>query len=86
MDSLFYGIIILVIAFLFFLLMRAFMLWYWKVDTIVQNQKEQKQLMRQQNHWLEQIYLLQGAHKIEPSKDSPEEIIRKARLFDESQG
>ncbi|MBL6446667.1 hypothetical protein JMN32_10115 [Fulvivirga sp. 29W222] len=86
MDLIFYGITILVVAFLLFLLLRAVMLWYWKINTIVQNQEDQKQLMKEQNRLLEQIYLLQGGHKIEYSKDSAEEIARKAKLFDESQG
>jgi len=60
------------------------MLWYWKIDTIVKNQEEQKSLMKEQRDFLEQIYLLQGGHKLKYSCNSAEEIARKAKLFDES--
>jgi hypothetical protein len=77
-------IIVLLIALGLFFMLRSIMLWYWKVDTIVKNQEEQKSLMKEQRDFLEQIYLLQGGHKIKHSTDSAEEIARKAKLFDET--
>jgi hypothetical protein len=41
--------------------------------------------MKEQKDLLEQIYLLQGGHKIKYTTDSQEEIERKAKLFDQSQ-
>jgi len=88
MDSLTSGLGVLIIFLLItlglFFLLRSIMLWYWKIDTIVKNQEEQKSLMKEQRDFLEQIYLLQGGHKLKYSSDSAEEITRKAKLFDES--
>ena len=67
MDNLgpgFGGLIILLLITLgLFFLLRSIMLWYWKIDTIVKNQEDQKKLMKEQKDLLEQIYLLQGGHK-----------------------
>jgi len=68
-----------------FFILRSVMLWYWKIDTIVKNQEDQKRIMKEQKDLLEQIYLLQGGHRMKYSSDSQEEIERKAKLFDQSQ-
>jgi hypothetical protein len=78
-------IIFLLIALGLFFLLRSIMLWYWKIDTIIINQEEQKKLMKEQKDLLEQMYLLQGGHKLKYTTDSQEEIERKAKLFDQSQ-
>ena len=72
-------LVLLVVAFWIglFLLLRSLMLWYWKIDTIITLMKEQKEL-------LNDIYIQQGGHKTY-STDSPDELARKAKLFDESQ-
>lgn len=77
-------IIFLLITLGLFFLLRSIMLWYWKIDTLVKNQEDQKKLMKEQKDLLEQIYLLQGGHKIKYTTDSQEEIERKAKLFDQS--
>jgi hypothetical protein len=67
-----------------FLLFRSIILWYWNIDKIVRNQNNQTTLMKQQKELLEQIYLLQGGHKLTGSTESKGEIERKAKLFDQS--
>jgi hypothetical protein len=89
MDSLSPGlgglILFLLITVGLFFILRSIMLWYWKIDTIVKNQEDQMKLMKEQRDFLEQIYLLQGGHKIKYSTDSQEEIDIKAKLFDQAQ-
>lgn len=80
------GIIVffLVVVGLFFLV-RSIFLWYWKIDVLVQNQEDQKKLMRDQRDLLEKIYRLQSGEKVVKATDSKEEIETKAKFFDESQ-
>jgi hypothetical protein len=68
-----------------FFLVRSIMIWYWKIDVLVQNQEEQKKLMRDQKDLLEKIYRLQSGEKVNITLDSREEIERKAKFFDKSQ-
>ena len=65
---------------LLFFALRSLMLWYWKIDSIVKNQEEEKIILRQIRDAIikDQINLI--------SKNSPEEIERKAGLYDQSQG
>ena len=90
MDNLTSGLgaflIILLIALVVFLILRSVMLWYWKIDTMVTNQEAQNKLMAEQRDLLEQIYFLQGGSKVQYPSNSKEEIEKKARLFDKSQG
>jgi hypothetical protein len=67
-----------------FLLLRSLLLWYWCIDSILKNQERQSLILKKQNELLEQIYLVLGGHKISGSKESKEEIERKAKLFDEN--
>lgn len=38
-----------------FLLIRSIILWYWKIDTIVSNQRQQIMLLQQQNEALKKL-------------------------------
>jgi hypothetical protein len=80
------GIVIVfaVVVGLFFLV-RSILIWYWKIDVLVQNQEDQKRLMRDQRDLLEKIYRLQSGEKVNKTTDSQGEIERKANFFDESQ-
>jgi hypothetical protein len=78
-------IIFFAVAVGLFFLVRSIMIWYWKIDVLVQNQEDQKKLMKDQRDLLEKIYRLQSGEKVNRTTDSQEEMERKARFFDESQ-
>jgi len=44
-EALFSFLIVVAIAILLFLVLRAIVLWYWKIDTIVSNQQKQIELL-----------------------------------------
>jgi len=50
------------IAIIIFIILRALVLWYWKVDVIVKNQSEQIELMQEQNALLQKF--IQAKHQV----------------------
>ena len=71
-------LIFLVVLVGLFVLLRSLMLWYWKIDIIIENQKQQIGLTKEQNSLLKQLSTKQGG----PSLMTEEE---KAKAFDRSQ-
>lgn len=67
-------IFLAVMAGIFFLL-RSVMLWYWKIDTIIENQRHQIGLIKEQNSLLHQMYKKQGGQPIITDEE-------KAKAFD----
>lgn len=61
-----------------FVLLRSMMLWYWKIDVMIENQNQQIGLIKEQNSLLKQLSTKQGG----PSLMTEEE---KAKAFDRSQ-
>lgn len=53
-NLLLYGIVGLGIFIIVFLLLREIVLWYWKVNTIINNQTKTNQLLEEQNELLKQ--------------------------------
>lgn len=70
------GVIILL-----FFVFRSLMLWYWKIDTVIKIQEEQKIAL-----WQIRDAIIKSKNIDFINNDSPEEIERKAKLYDESQG
>jgi hypothetical protein len=67
-----------VIILLFFAL-RSLMLWYWKIDTVIKIQEEQKIAL-----WQIRDAIMKGKNFDLINNDSPEEIERKAKLYDQT--
>ena len=57
-------LIFLVVLVGLFVLLRSLMLWYWKIDIIVENQKQQIGLTKEQNSLLKQLYTKEGGQSI----------------------
>ena len=63
------GVIALVILCLLFLVLREVVMWYWKINTIIENQAKQIKTQQETNNLLsEQITLMKGYYK--PDKES----------------
>lgn len=67
-------ILVLVVFVVIFFAVRAVMLWYWKIDVIVMNQQKQIDLLTE---------LIKQKSKIGESTLSDDEILEKARRYDE---
>lgn len=57
-------LIFLVVMVGLFVLLRSLMLWYWKIDIIIENQKQQIGLTKEQNSLLKQLYTKEGGQSI----------------------
>lgn len=71
-------IIFLVVMVGLFVLLRSMMLWYWKIDIIIENQKHQISLIKEQNSLLKQLFTKQGGQTLMTDEE-------KARAFDRTQ-
>ena len=69
-------LILLFILVVIFLAVRAVMLWYWKIDTIVD-------LLTKQNQLLQAILKNQGKQVIPPGVTSELSIEEQSKLYDE---
>lgn len=84
MDALIFNIsIFLIVIVLLFFIGRSIMLWYWKIDTMLANQKKEIELLKK-------LVTLMGGGTGEKVVEYPgmpvDEIERKARLYDEKYG
>ena len=67
-------IVVLALVVLFFYMLRSGILWYWKIDVMAKNLEEQTKVMKEQKDILQQMYLLQAAHKGTRAAESKEQI------------
>jgi len=69
------GVVTLVVLFLLFLALREVVMWYWKINTIIENQATQIRTQQETNNLLsEQITLMKGYYKPEQTTINPKSI------------
>lgn len=75
-SSLLSGIIALLLLALLFLTLREVVMWYWKINTIIDNQATQIRTQQETNNLLsEQITLMKGHYKPDQGTINPKEPI-----------
>jgi hypothetical protein len=75
-GSLIGGVITLVVLFLLFLALREVVMWYWKINIIIENQAQQIKTQQETNNLLsEQITLMKCYYKLDQESISTKEPI-----------
>jgi len=82
-GSLIGGLIALAILIAIFLVLREVVMWYWKINTIINNQAQQIRTQQETNNLLsEQITLMKGYYNANHSEDGANDTINLSKSED----